>query len=401
MVFSLAFLSKFNSSRLDLPNPPGTLRVHPKRNKLQKRPSQAYIQTLPPSTIIAKEILSETAMGNHLSFENIPRPSRPPRPTPARRTPSLPCLPIYQTFTVANLEAAILEDEEEEEGKQATSTIEGLSRGTGGIRRQRNTVPAILPNEQPPTYDRALQLADSYRSILPDYESMEQIPTPPHTLNLRRRQQPGQNLGRQPRSSTTCITDPQRQFHLLPSLMELPSPPPEEISRRPLTAPSEASSSSSSTAVNEPSPQRYPAITHSTQLHRHISQVADIESTDTTSQEEIINLSPSEYIRPSIALQICSNLLIDELTQVLVPPDSNTTQNSHARAAAKLQVLMMTEAYEGLLDYWKEEISSGRAEASGGGGGDRMKCAGDAVDILTHWLASLQAIYQDEFGEEE
>ncbi|KAK3986522.1 hypothetical protein QBC44DRAFT_402438 [Cladorrhinum sp. PSN332] len=422
MVSPLAFLSRFNRDENNNDkNPPGSFGVKVRRNKLRKRPSQAHssqLQTvaITNSNSTANQIRNE--MGNHLSFENIPRPSRPPRPPLARRVPSLPCLPIYETFTVAHIEAASREEKLAEQGVSSSSgnTNPAPSQSQHRSRQQRNTtVPAVKPGEQPLTYDRALQLADSYRSILPDYDVMGQEDDEHHAL---RRQQSEQNLRRphlQVRSHTSCAL--RRGPHaggLLPSLMErdYPTPatpqpplPPARATQRPATAPSVASSSTavgSEASTGEESPrvrsrQRQAVIESQKPLQRQLSQVAHIEFI--AAAPEAALLSPADCTRASVALQICSKLLTDELTKVLAAPKEDEDQSSsHARAAAKLQVLMMTEAYEGLLEHWKDEISSGRAEAEGE---EKLKCAGDVVDILNHWLASLHAMYQDEFGKEE
>ncbi|KAK4169707.1 hypothetical protein QBC43DRAFT_283265 [Cladorrhinum sp. PSN259] len=466
MVSPLAFRSKINRDD-NTTNPPGTFGVQVRSNKLRKRPSQTHLKNCetintttrvtPSTTITANQIRDE--MGNHLSsFENIPRPFRPPRPTPPTRLPSLPCLPIYETFTVAPIEAA-MRQEKQAAAKAAAAQRTTTTTTNSTCRAQRNTIeesPArINPGENPPTYDRALQLADAYRAILPNYDAMEQEQEQQqqkqendghnHALLLQRPESKQQNQSRphhhshvrfHTSSSSCCSTKEVRRNPLcpsgggrkqnkatpglLPSLKELedddhglPSPstePSQQRKQQPTTttAPSvdsSSSSSSSSTAVDsnvnateEPSSQRQ-------QSGSEQQPIAALPTTLNTSGVQLLPFpSPPDCTGASVALQYCSRLLVDELTKVLlttIREDRSNKTSSHVnRAAAKLQVLMMIEAYEGMLEHWKDEISSDRARSEEEDD-DKAKYARDAVDILSHWLASLRAVYQDQFGDKE
>lgn len=413
MVSPLAFFSGFSR---DGNAAAGSFGIPVRRNKLIKRQQLRKSHSHVGNTT-ANEIQAE--MGNHISFENIPRPTRQPRSAPCR-VPSLPCLPIYETFTVAHIEAALREEKlaAERADPAASSQRHRSSRN----RPQRDIFPAIKPGERPPAYDRALHLAESYQSILPNYDVMDQDDEEQRAL---RRQRSEHNL-RRPRqyvgSLTSCGDRRDIRSGVLSSarhgdpVTPPPVPPPKARARSMATP----CLDSSSATVHR---NRIPVEDATLMIPRRSETIPEEQadqpsgtrhSIDQTAADEPRNeesktfaaqageLPPSaDDTSASLALQICSKLLTAELAKVLVGPDSGEDEErSHTRAAAKLQILMMIEAYEGLMEHWKDVISKTPSQAGASSDDGRVKCGQDAVAILTHWLSSLHTLYQDTFEDQ-
>ncbi|KAK4463209.1 hypothetical protein QBC42DRAFT_250753 [Cladorrhinum samala] len=451
------------------------------RNKLRKpqhlrKPAQSHVENA-----TANEIQAE--MGNHVSFENVPRPRRKPRSAP-RRLPSLPCVPIYETFAVAAHEEAALREEKlaaERADDPAASFRRCPPRSWPQSDRFFPRASKARDSEQTtPAYDRALSLAESYRSILPDYHRMIDGEEDEEKQSLRR-QQSERNL-RQPRRlyvpSLTLGSCQDRRHDdnrndirnqvLLPSARhddEVPVTPPSPSPSRPppppvpppksrarsMTASSVASSLTavdgssiittaaedaagfliprrhSETIPEEETPDDSPPVDArpSTAIDQTtLDEQSGVEERTTFEAQvgELPALSNDNTSSSSLALQICSELLTAELAKVLAEPDSESEsgssgevqEGSRARlAAAKLQVLMMIEAYEGLMEHWRDVLSNcpspspspSQATYCPGVGSSEddspeARCARDAVAILTHWLACLHAVYRDRFGDE-
>ncbi|KAM7214410.1 hypothetical protein V8F06_010248 [Rhypophila decipiens] len=141
-------------------------------------------------------------MGNHHSIEAVPRPTRPPRPS-TTDLPDLPGLPIYKTFRGATEikpgPATTLSDEppppfqEQQPSESVTAWVlaqsdstpvpTSTSRPSHQERRTHSSVRSTGRHEagldrppvsqRPPQYDRASRLAESYQSLLPDFDSLD------------------------------------------------------------------------------------------------------------------------------------------------------------------------------------------------------------------------------------
>lgn len=87
-------------------------------------------------------------------------------------------------------------------------------------------------------------------------------------------------------------------------------------------------------------------------------------------------------------------MLTDELKKALFAKQDGVDEDSQA---AKLQVLLLIEAYEGVMESCKEQLAQSEQEGSN----VEVKHAREAVDILGHWLDSLYEIYGEAFGRDE
>ncbi|KAM7189174.1 hypothetical protein V8F33_010176 [Rhypophila sp. PSN 637] len=164
------------------------------RNKLKKRAPFGYSET----NYVSYDL--SNLMGNHHSIEVVPRPTRPPRPS-TTDLPDLPGLPIYKTFGNELKPATTLSHEppppfqEQQPSESATAWVRAQSdstpvptsasrpshlerrthpsvRSTGRHEAGLDRPPVPVP-QRPPQYDRASRLAESYQSLLPDFDSLE------------------------------------------------------------------------------------------------------------------------------------------------------------------------------------------------------------------------------------
>lgn len=114
--------------------------------------------------------------------------------------------------------------------------------------------------------------------------------------------------------------------------------------------------------------------------------------------------------RDSVGLQICSELLTDQLTKAVVSSgqkDTTDKAEEQGQAKKKLQVLLMIEAYEGMLrsvrgagggveEESRSVSASGSGDSAGSGKGeDKRKTMVQMVPVLEHWLDALHAVYDE------
>ncbi|KAK4125675.1 hypothetical protein N657DRAFT_669913 [Parathielavia appendiculata] len=153
-----------------------------------------------------------------------------------------------------------------------------------------------------------------------------------------------------------------------------------------------------------------------------------VTSSTTTTAAAELNRQPDPQSHPypsqdsSAGIHICTQLLADELTAALSlqwravgdisididtyseKEDAVTHMMQPQRSTQKVQVLLMIEAYEGVLRRCKQELQDlseamGRAEAGGSNDAAARKRAvrrrqvGEAVPVLEHWLETLRALY--------
>ncbi|KAK4197654.1 hypothetical protein QBC40DRAFT_101671 [Triangularia verruculosa] len=372
-------------------------------------------------------------MGNHVSFENIPRPQRQPRTSAS--LPELPCLPIYETLTLStgssrapdhSSSEGTLTKVREKPRPLSKCTPQNTSRLHFVAQQKSPTfklVPAIYPqpdpqsNPKPPLHDRASILADAYRSILPDFDAMEQVNSPelypiikrrPSELDLKRSQislyrpQPSESAYRQSTVAKQVIVEmpssPQHQS--FSAQIDSVTPPVSAASSITVVDSSERGSEEESTppAIPPQAPQRKQrAMNH--------SRVAPPRSPVASSSKPAVAQSPKppsprfkipkgENCKTSLALQICTNMLTDELKKALFPKRQGVDEDPQA---AKLQVLLLIEAYEGVMDNCREQLAQSEHENSN----VEVKHAKEAMEILGHWLDSLYEIYGEAFGHDD
>ncbi|KAK0666819.1 hypothetical protein QBC41DRAFT_229799 [Cercophora samala] len=404
----------------------------PSANVSKKRLRKKSFARLTDRNIEPSQELSGP-MGNHVSFENIPRPQRPPRTSAS--IPELPSLPIYETLTLSmgsskapnhgNSETSLTKVKEKPRPlskctPQNTSRVHFLPQEKSPTFKLVPTIhPTLTPKPSPtsPVHDRASILADSYRSILPDFDAMEQITESEHHLVLRKRpseldlKRPHIPLYR-PHTSQSVY----RQSTVAKQvIVEVPSSPQHQsfIAQIdsvivPLSAASsitvvdnsERSSQEEATAPAIPpqAPQRkVQAINHGRVVYQSPSVAS---SSNPASPRRPAPPSPrfkipkGESSKSSLALQICTHMLTDELKKALFAKQDGVDEDSQA---AKLQVLLLIEAYEGVMDSCKEQLVQSEQEGSN----VEVKHAKEAVEILGHWLDSLYEIYAEAFGADD
>lgn len=331
-------------------------------------------------------------MGNNASFEIIPRPARPPRPS-ATDIPDLPNLPMYENFTSKHRPVTLLDEKTPRVyGRRPSMTTTRWSSADGprprwdaGAGDERPATHHSLAASdttavEVPRYDRSSRLAESYRNVLPDRESM--------TIEYREARGPikRQQATRRPRSQQR---EPHASNH--PTRNQTVATPEQErfdvrsapARTRSSTVPS--TPTSSITAVDyDLGPVDGLALGKSRPPCSH-SREADSQRDALSSNKE---RRTSEYV----GLQICSELLTEELTRTFFRQHPGETQPR----ASKLQVLLLIEAYEAMLDSCRREL----LKPPPARGGERRKGLRDAVRILDHWLDSLYVIYDDTFSDE-
>ncbi|KAK4184854.1 hypothetical protein QBC35DRAFT_440668 [Podospora australis] len=386
------------------------------RNKLKKKKSQyQLIQNQHP--VVDESII--LTMGNQMSFENIPRPLRPPRSHGAAppEIPDLPSLPIYETLNSCK--------KPEAPTAPASKLTEKPKTPSSGHRSQllpatTKLTPVVQPNEGPPPYDRASMLADSYRSILPDFNTMNcnssyaRLKHRPTDINLRQiRHQTSFTSNR----SHTSLDLSRRPDPNLPSIIhEVPSesssttaldsaetpmpasgpsdPPTPEIPPRAAVRPT------SGTAMMGDIRQR--PLVHSASFSPAPMQATFVASpplplsSPASSTSLARKNSEGATAGTDVALQICTDLLTEELSKAFLLsqhqlPGRQDTGSESDNQAAKLQVLLLIEAYEGVLENCRSHRNRDKVAA-------RTRHYDEAVEILNHWLESLYAIYHEAFG---
>ncbi|KAK0726497.1 hypothetical protein B0T21DRAFT_35222 [Apiosordaria backusii] len=414
------------------------------RNRDAKGPTES------PSTNVSKKRLrkkpfarlSETkceptqensqAMGNYVSLENIQRPQRPPRA--ATGIPELPCLPIYETLTLSMGSSKAPHNGNSETSLMKTS---GKNRPPSKVTPQNTSrvrfipqektsafklVPTVhaAPNPQPtpksPVHDRASILADSYRSILPDFDAMEETnPDPENTVILKKRptelslKRPyvglnrPQSIYRQSTAAKQVVVEIPSSPHHRSFIAQIDSVIAPLSAASSITAVDNSERSSEEEtappAVPPQAPQRkYQAMNRSRVVPQPSSTTLNCTP---VSPKRPAPPSPRFNIpkggnnnKSSLALQICTHMLTDELKKALFAKREGVDEDSQA---GKLQVLLLIEAYEGVMDNCREQLALSEQE----GRNVEIKNAKEAMEILGHWLDSLYEIYAEAFGDDD
>ncbi|KAK3688202.1 hypothetical protein B0T22DRAFT_479470 [Podospora appendiculata] len=373
-------------------------RPRSQRNKLKKRNS--------PTLYSEKNEVSydlSQLMGDHHQVDDIPQPSRPPRPF-MTDIPNLQSLPVHEAFHQQPFTPSPLSLGDVQRG---TGVVEPASWSPPDSPRNRyleleNRSPVMSPsiyeeNVEKPQYDRASFLAESYRSLLPDLENIdfgeahsavaEQPPVRKFML-----QTPG--TIRQQNEHSLHHTDVLPRTGAAPHHLRRTSYPPQ--THRTHSIKTSSTSRSSITAVDsdlssaESSPICFNLATHS---WKSASNGSDDAHQETTLDESVPGTKQDRRARTSdyIGLQICSELLTDELTNAFFRRHPNERRGR----PSKLQVLLLIEAYEAMLDSCRKNMLKPRVP-----GAERRRHVRDAVRLLDQWLDSLYCIYDEAFGDE-
>ncbi|KAK4171163.1 hypothetical protein QBC36DRAFT_391281 [Triangularia setosa] len=371
------------------------------------------------------------SMGNHVSFENTPRPQRL---RASASIPELPCLPIYETLTLS-MESSKAPDHgisaatparPKEKPRPLSKCAPRNTFHIHSVPQEKSTaikfVPTVhaAPNPQPtsksPIHDRASILAESYRSILPDFDAMEQTTDPEHNPTVTKRlseldpkrphislyrSDTNQSVYQQPTVAKQVIVEipssPQRQSFI--AQIDSVLAPLSAASSITVVENSERSSEEETAPSVIPSqaPRRaYQAISQSRiflpqpSSHASSSNPASPRRPGPPSPHFEI-LKGENHNKSSLALQICTHMLTEELKKALFTEHDEVGENSQA---AKLQVLLLIEAYEGVMENCREQLAESEQEGSS----IEVKHAKEAIEILGHWLDSLYEIYGEAFG---
>ncbi|KAK4663333.1 hypothetical protein QC763_607650 [Podospora pseudopauciseta] len=395
----------------------------------KKRLRKKSFARLTERNIEAVQELS-SPMGNHVSFESNPRSQRHPRAS--ANIPELPCLPIYETLTLSmgpskaschggsETSSTKVKEKPRPLSKcmpQNTSRVHFLpQQESPTFKLVPNIHPTLTPQPTPksPVHDRASILADSYRSILPDFDAMEQIIESEDNLSLPKspseqcphiplyRPLTNQSVCRQSTVAKQVIVEvpSSPQHHSFIAQIDSVVEPQSAASSFTVVENSERSSEEETTAPAIPpqAPQRkVQAINQSRALQQSPSVTA---SSNPASPRRPRPPSPwfkvtkGDSTKSSLALQICTHMLTDELKKALFAQHDGVDEDSQA---AKLQVLLLIEAYEGVMESCKEQLAQSEQEGSN----VEVKHAREAVEILGHWLDSLYEIYGEAFGGDE
>ena len=486
----------------------GTTADHAQTKKLRKR----SLVVSPGFHALSPVVIDNAPLMDGFSMPT-PTPTPPPADSPPRQAtpahaskmavPELPPPPIYKTFTSPQHQSLIFESSRRDSGQR---NGRGLARiatisdfhNLGRHNRESLTRNAVtpMPTDSPLAYDRAVELAKYYRSVLPTFESMwdeeQESSTTPESQEQRapQRQQrlsvtqddtAGITIGgppyasfeqrsdpackprssadfledsssaqhkqrsdpaRKPRSSeassTTAVSGVKTHICCAP-LAEKPlrsqpgcSPPvPKpnaniEIDEWPLTAAPTPVRATAELKPPKPSPTQDPLGTpgptpQATTLAAdplgpestppHPLEPHQQQQQQQQQQQAGTHQTPIANDHHHQSLHVCTKLLTTQLTQALLTSQQQQQQQQQqptpsqeqerpdgpsrdatatgrtpaARLAAvgpnqtRLQVLVMIEAYKGLL---------GSCKAGGG--------SGELVPILEHWLGVLWKVYDEE-----
>ncbi|GAB1319301.1 hypothetical protein MFIFM68171_09511 [Madurella fahalii] len=353
-------------------------------------------------------------MRSNASFQSILKPSRPHR-TSTTDVPDLPSLPIYQTFTAKTSPDGVIP------GVLPQITLQRANESQQTA-LSHTTAVATTAVDQPPAYDRATELAEVYRAVLPEFDNMGSSRVPSrrgvHRRAHSRASQKPDIARHTPRastwtnsiiapslaSSTTAVeleSDGRSSGAAQPPATSIPVIPPRSPIRTsqppavsmPTLRGSLAATAAATTAATgrfaSPGPR---------------SPCQPSPASQSRASEFCYPLPPSRLghgASNSISLQICAQLLADELTKVLSPRQNHTPEEHRA---AKLQVLLLIESYEGVLENCRREMarkeSEGNSGGSGGGGDgggehgeesedEKVAHVREAMGILEHWLDML------------
>ncbi len=481
---------------------------HTQTKKLRKR----SLVVSPGFHALSPVVIDDAPLiGSLPTLDSFPMPTPPPEDTPPgtatsiqepeMSAPELSPLPIYKTFTSPQHQSLMPDARWRDSGQRSGRGLARIAtisdfHNLGRHHRQSLTRNAVtpMPTDSPPAYDRAVELAKYYRSVLPTFESMwddEQDNSTPPDNQQQRALQAQQRLSltqsdtagitiagppyaffeqrsdpackprssadfledspsaqraqrsdpaRKPRSSqassTTAVSGVETHICCAP-LAEKPlrsqpgcSPPVPKpnanigIDEWPLTAAPTPVRAAAELKPPKPGPTPDPLGT-SGPTPQATTLTPEPLGPETTphpleqhqQQEGMMQhqtlITDDDHHQ---SLHLCTKLLTTQLTQALLTsqqqhppahqeqqqeqqrPDgpsrdaTSTGRTTAARLAAvgpnqtRLQVLVMIEAYKGLL---------GRCRADGGGGG-----GGGGVDelvpILEHWLGVLWKVYDEE-----
>jgi len=226
----------------------------------------------------------------------------------------------------------------------------------GAYRNDQGALPHHTTAQHLP-YDGASRLAESYRSLLPDPQTINY--TEIHTIlrrqksmqTLRNQTNTGAGLGeRRPRCVSEFVTAsrPQERPH--------------------------SHTASSDTEVNSDTTQVEPWTNTTCQ-----------QTPETGESSKLMLDSADGYQFNDVGLQICFDLLTDELCKACF----RRHPREESYRASKLQILLMIEAYETVLAKCRRRMSE-----VGNIGGETSNLQ-DAEQALNHWLDSLYSIYPE------
>jgi hypothetical protein len=265
-----------------------------------------------------------------------------------------------------------------------------------------------------PKYDKALELAKTYQAIIPDPQTIWKHDDSDETAT--------QNGGNTCSSKSLYSSRQEAGQRRTKALVALPKSTPDPTS--PL---SRTSVASSTTAVGSIEPASTPT---GNQQHSARISLPDIkgkrplcptamreptqrEPSPNTTTEAKPDRCPNRRFcvnqRNSISMQICTELLVDQLTTALSlqqrdfgSDNRDDSVREQQQSTRRLQVLLMIEAYEGVLMTMQLESAANGdgTEPEGSGAAEWRREAGEAVPVLEHWLDSLYTLYDGTFGED-
>ncbi|KAL2015768.1 hypothetical protein VTK56DRAFT_4859 [Thermocarpiscus australiensis] len=318
--------------------------------------------------------------------------------------PDLPCLPIYECFAPGNNQWTMADKKPDAVSRLGprdhTPVQPAVVPELDGIKHSRPSMMQPLTEatvEAPPAYDRAAELGQYYRSMLPDRETMgyeddsyssrnhqSAAAGHPHPQSRRRQTFP-----------PSLPADVQMGRVREPMRCESPRP-----HRGP--QPSSTRDSPGITITEEhhstTTQYRHSLSTCSAQPRRPRHDSWPLPAPPSSSRKE-----PCRQSSDCSGLQICTELLTDELAKVFCLQRQGAAARGEilrvGRRVSKLQVLLMIEAYEAMLEGCRWEMAAPHARSDGGKEGERASShMRDAVEILKHWLDSLYGIYDEAFG---
>ncbi|KAL2164829.1 hypothetical protein VTH06DRAFT_125 [Thermothelomyces fergusii] len=366
-----------------------------KKNTVKKRRSRFSIAVSGNSSRVVRR---------SASLNSAPEPLEQVGSSKAADVPELPSFPLYQNFASMRQlgdprrRAQLCEEKSELRGGRRLSRVATVS-DLHSLRSQSELVPGNtngddpLSTSKPPACDRAVELARLYRSILPDFHTM------------------GEEAGQEDEEKKEAGRENERDG-------------------RDAGGPRTALPNATVASTIRPCPDRPNTRGHS-------------EAGD--GRDDLSVLSQQS----AVGLQICTDLLVGRLVGALglqrhgrggggggggggghagpgrgrgrVEDGSGSSAGVKEKAKAKakeeredeggsckqLEMLLLIEAYEGLLRCCRRE--TGAAAAAGGNGvalplpradGQGRGRLADAVPILEHWLETLHALYEATFEED-
>ena len=385
------------------------------RNKLKKRPVFHYSERNVVSYDLSKLVSNKHTVPlpvpdpPRYSVPDIPRPLRPPHLSQAE-PPALPDLPIYETFTVETPPVVFPEQVPQISGvpppvPAPDEVLADWTRRHNNTQRQSPSTSHVISSgtvAKRPQYDRASRLAESYRSLLPDIESMDYS----EACSAIEKRLSGQGLSipqESPRESHHTTTHHDRGSPV-PSTAEYPPQPPRRNSMR-----TTSMTESSITAVGSEGTAQTDtlSVTDSTPAAPRRSSRESARERRQASRRRMSNASDTSLLGTAaakprssnyIGLQICSELLTDELLKIFLQKnigDGNGNGHRNSGRGPKLQILLLIEAYEAMLDTCRKEARKAAVLDC-----ERRKHMRDTIRIVDQWLSSLYVVYDEALSQE-